>query len=380
VMNKIQETSVSFLQSLSSGYFSSQTTNLIEKGLCSHAFRVVDHLLSRAGQYPMGPVGSASNECHIYDQIDAKQRSRPFEGEDQFCHYLVDNDVILSIGEIRPLASQTFALGLTPARNTALLIIARNQTGKYIHELSSLASLETHSAPSAESTLREQEISVRESFADKDDGLVSSFRVAKAKGDLLMCADPDHSWILNNGSHLNPLLSFQSVQKDLSSPLDVTASWFSPFVRRLREQEQIERSLNQPDTLPLPSSVRSINLFIKARQFLSQNRFLASSCHGQILRIANDRNFLEKLHALDDCPTRDQLEVWVAYARNETSQSATGEPQQRIQLITEERPSEGHDPNYVRFLRGLGWLVDLSDHTGLSDPPLLSLTPTDPLR
>jgi hypothetical protein len=388
VMNKIQETSVSFLQYLSSSYFPSQTTNFIEKALCSNAFRIVDHLLSRAGQYPMRPTGSASHECHIYDYIDGKKegrcRHRPFEGEDQFCHYLIDNDLILSIGEI----SRSPPLSASPpqqVRNTALLVIARNQNGKYIHELSSLSSLESLS-PRLEITPRPQETSVREAFTQKDDGLMSAIRVAKAKGDLLMSADSHHDWIFCSGDHPNPLLSFQSVQKDLSSPLDISSSWFNPFVRRLREQEQRERSLDHPflpsPLSPLPlleSSERvalspaapphSINLFIKARQFLSQNRFLSSSCHGQVLRIVNNRNLLEKLHALDDCPTRDQLEVWVAYARNEIDHSDTGEPQQRIELLTA-GGGGGHDPNYVRFLRGLGWLVDLADHTGCS--PFLS--------
>jgi hypothetical protein len=388
VLNKIQEASVSFLQSYTT-YFSptESSASLLERGFCSNAFRIIDFLLSRAGLYPMQPLGSASNECHIFDQHQAHS----FEEANQFCHYLIDNEVILSIGEVSRLRSdlslQSPPSPDTTSRNTALLVITRSQFGKYIHELSSLSALETH--PLLGEIIRPpQRQSVDQGpFRAPNDGLLSALRVAKERGDLLMTADPQHEWLLNSGSHSCPQLSFQAVQKGLSSPLDLTSAWYNPFVARLHQQESLERALcSSREPLPtapptqeseLRSGNSTINLFVKSRHFLSQNRFMSASCHGQILQITNDRNFIEKLHALDDCPTRDQLEVWVAYGKNVTRPGENGEtPQERIEIVTSGAAGESHNPNYLRFLQGLGWLVELSTHTGnLSPPPSHLLMP-----
>lgn len=374
-LNKIEEVSVSFLQSISS-YFSSQSTNFIEKSLCSNAFRIIDHLLSRAGQYPLQPTESASNCCQLHD----RNGSQLFEKEEHFYHYLVDNEVILSIGEMNHLGGGDRQ---SNTRNTTLLVITRNQFGKYVHEVSSLSSLELHSDHPI--LLTDSECKEQNPFIPPKNALLTALKAAKANGDLLMKGDPQHPWLLHSGDHELSQLSFHAIQKGLSSPLDITSSWYNPFIARLRRQEEYEKSSDLENSRqPLPQirdpagSTQSRNLFLKARHFLTQTRFISSTCHAQVLPITNTRNFMEKLHSLDDCPNRDQLEVWIAYARNDTTVFEE-KPHQHIKILTEEHTVDEYNPNYIKFLEGLGWLVDISNHTGTDPCPLTLIMLVDNL-
>jgi hypothetical protein len=365
VLNKIQEVCVLSLQNLPS-YFPNQT-NYYEKGLYFQSARVINYLLSRSGQYPLNPTGSASIESQIYHGKSSDLLSTQFQDEYNFSHFLIDNETIISVREIS--SSSQFSL----------LVITRNQFGKYIHEISSLASLESHLESSEFPPLDRviEVLSTSSSPPDSTDGLFSAIKTAQTNHDLISIQKNElNDWLLFSGDHSTPSLSLTAIQRQLKTPLALTSSWSNPFVARLRKQEELERNYptNPPESMecspqfPQDSVLSSVSpnhsfkLLIKARHFLSQNRFISPHCHGQVLSIQNTKNFYEKLKALDDCSTREQFEVWIAYAKNENC-TKDDRLYQSIEVVRDKNKSE-YNPNYLHFLEGLGWIVDLSTHTG----------------
>lgn len=371
-------------------------------------YKLLDFLLLKCGRFPSGGTGPAScGGSAVCEHEDSKGcwtsgipslshlKTCPCDELDNMTsHYLIDGDIILSIFDPNHLSENTLR-----SDSKALVAIMRSKHGKFVCELASLASTEVNQTqveveiPPTSNDLTEN-LDIPNSLPSRD-GLLTAFFASDTKSDLLLpmqsinCAsndqgslDPPKSMIYG-GSHRSPELSISSLQRDAASCLELSTPLYSPFLARLEKQKVLEESssastnLNQPDILPsVNHDGNSAKLYVKARQLLSQFRFAGYHNHSQVLMLENSLNLREKLSALDDIPCREQYDAWCVFMTNETS-SDFGERACVVTQPLKESSGTGdlpgssneygqYSPQYIQFLLGMGWLINISQHQGWS--------------
>jgi hypothetical protein len=123
------------------------------------------------------------------------------------------------------------------------------------------------------------------------------------------------------------------------------------WTRRKREEilDEMDISIKKPK---MEYKYDSENKFAMSRALLSHMGFLNLQLRDRFIQLQSNQKLLRSLRVLDGTPSRDTHKIGVVYV-------ATGQDTQQ-ELFT----NEGGSELYERFLRSLGWNVDLGSHTG----------------
>jgi hypothetical protein len=394
VLREVHDTAVYFVAVMS------KHNVLPGPSLNYRVFSVLDFLLVRCGCFPENnprhctsylessvcPNHSVVNGCWACG-IPSLRNSRDCycsQLEETTAHYIIDGDTILSVVEsVRSDAMKDRDMNCGSDDTTALIIFVRSKHGKRVFESSSLVCTGSGGGATPLDVSAADQMHA-ETVCDMSvqptlDGLYAAFSECSAKSNLLLpmqlmdSADSSGSApppLVYTGSHMSSMLSIASIESTLASSLQLSDPLCTPFLARLSKQQDAEEhstksavALSQsPSTFPFEfGASRSIKLFVKARQMLTQFGFAGFHSHGQVMELENSPSLREKLSALDDVQCREQCDAWCVFATNISGDN--GEC-----IVAPSTPASEdntqYSPHYIQFLLGLGWLADVDYHQG----------------
>ena len=361
--------------------------------------RVLDFLLHKCGRFPartdaLVPVDVSICSDHTtgtgcwtsgLPSMVHHAECRCDDIDNSFVHYFIDSDTILSVMEPPRTCDGT------NETSEALVVVLRSQYGRYVYEMSSLMST-IYSHTDSEDAYRAVASNPDDIIRPNPDGLSEVFKFCNEHSELLLplqfaenlvsvCESPSQQTLLYCGSHQDEGLCLSNIEKGMTFSLDLLTPLHNPFSLRLLKQRDVEAKAAEENhsaycTLPesRPTST-STKLFIKARQMLTQFRFASFHNQTQVLELENTINLREKLSALDQTPCREQYVAWSVFAANRhdndgehvVAHAACGSncAKSGKESADISPPSDLFSYHYIRFLLGMGWLVNLDMHRGV---------------
>eukprot|EP00602_Paraphysomonas_sp_CaronLab_P006582 CAMPEP_0185034852 /NCGR_PEP_ID=MMETSP1103-20130426/25115_1 /TAXON_ID=36769 /ORGANISM="Paraphysomonas bandaiensis, Strain Caron Lab Isolate" /LENGTH=1018 /DNA_ID=CAMNT_0027571667 /DNA_START=877 /DNA_END=3930 /DNA_ORIENTATION=+ len=384
IIFKIQSTAVQYMNVMRTITPSIYTLDYV---MSLSAFKLLQYTLSWSGRYPLGFEGMMPD---WFNKQVLSSCAKNIDPHSCLSHYAMNNSMILSVVECSESSECNTGGEVKSATGSDMLVAVRSRDGIFAHRIFSPYSLvpklredstlgKIESTPSPQSTSKIDTSVIQSKISS--DGMRTVLEYCHSKSDLLMFrkhdgyTDEHSSGNFYSGNHAHRLLQTSTLGPNATNCVDMASSWYNPFRDRLKKQQEAEKAhtLSETSTSTFSGpkrfttdSVKEIQpvLCANKRKWLGQSHLANYRNFGKIDRLKYSNNLSEELNGLDDCPTRNQYDVWIAYAANKE----LADNKKSVTVITDHLISatDTYDMKYINFLLGLGSLMDLDRHTGYS--------------